>query len=862
MKKIILSRITAFALLANLHVFAQYTMPASFFGVNGWMNNKIGDATNVYDCQGLGITYSATPHSCNLGGVVDNTIMAPTCSSKIKSLYVNLIRYGGKANDINVPTQDQLINEIDRIRSMGAEPIIQIPYNDGAYTATDASSLLTYLNTTRNKKIKYVAIGNEPDMYPGYASASDKADYVYNYFFTLASALKQVDPNIKIIGPSFASYSSSVYSHLLTSGDPASIVDADIHGHYVLDIVDIHTYPFKGDASQTRSNIISNPSSFATSLTGSSIGLLDYISTANAGRSGSPLQFSVSELNIDWQNPSSNTVSDLGTNGFIAGQWIADMYSVILDKARATGVDVAFVAPWSIYESGGNETTYDLGILDGSSPCSASERSTYEHMAMMGQYFKGSFYKGTNNSITNVKQFGTYLSGGYYCIMLLNEDATTTYPYTVNTNSSSGSTTLVVNMGMGGTNHLHANTTGIPPKTTHLLFFDCSGTWQKTLKYDETIASSHGAPSTFEGTGTLPIYLSTTVNNTGCTSNTSSGSASVSAIGGTGGYNYSWAPTGYTGGGTATYSGLPAGTYTVTVSNSSGSCTAGETAIVTIAPASPSVTITSPSNANSCASTQSFGSTVTGGTSPYTYSWSGSGGTGSSSSSYTQPSTANTVNIYTLTVTDTHGCINTAVCSHYANHSLSISGTTSASQCCGLTLTATYIPGASYSWTLNGTTISPASNPSAATHVLTYGSGFGGPGTYVATAMMGNLDPCSSVSATQIVTDGGHSCGCGQSPSPKGIVLQNAENSISDIIALVPNPTSSLTSVNYNLNTAAVEAKLVVTNIYGEIISQSLLNIQEHAINIDCSNLSASIYFCTLIVDGKKASTKKLLVTK
>ncbi|MGE0637405.1 MAG: SBBP repeat-containing protein, partial [Bacteroidia bacterium] len=126
------------------------------------------------------------------------------------------------------------------------------------------------------------------------------------------------------------------------------------------------------------------------------------------------------------------------------------------------------------------------------------------------------------------------------------------------------------------------------------------------------------------------------------------GSASVSASGGTAPYSYSWS-NGATG---ASASGLVAGSYSVTVTDARG-CTA-----------SCSVTVGQPSAAlsASCSKTDvlCFGGntgsasvSASGGTAPYSYSWS-NGATGASASGLVAGS-------YSVTVTDARGC--TASCS-------------------------------------------------------------------------------------------------------------------------------------------------------------------------------------------------------
>lgn len=139
MKKVSLFCAAALSCCCTI-LFAQPSaIPPDFFGINGWMNEKVGDATNNYNCNGLSQAELNNPQPCYLYGKVDDNseMAAVTCTTKIKSLHVKLIRYGGTAVDMNMPTYEQYVNEIDYIRSLGAEPIIQIPYHDGGlYSCT------------------------------------------------------------------------------------------------------------------------------------------------------------------------------------------------------------------------------------------------------------------------------------------------------------------------------------------------------------------------------------------------------------------------------------------------------------------------------------------------------------------------------------------------------------------------------------------------------------------------------------------------------------------------------------------------------------------------------------------------------
>ncbi|MBL4655690.1 MAG: T9SS type A sorting domain-containing protein [Bacteroidia bacterium] len=144
-----------------------------------------------------------------------------------------------------------------------------------------------------------------------------------------------------------------------------------------------------------------------------------------------------------------------------------------------------------------------------------------------------------------------------------------------------------------------------------------------------------------------PTLTIATTDPTSCS--VGNGSATVTASGGTPGYNYSWNT--FPVQTTATATGLAAGTYIVTVTDAN-SCTATATTTL-IAPTGTATLVMSGSDV-SCfgGSDGSVSVAVTGGVSPYTYLW--STGAITSSISGLSPGT------YTVTVTENNGCDNTS----------------------------------------------------------------------------------------------------------------------------------------------------------------------------------------------------------
>lgn len=161
--------------------------------------------------------------------------------------------------------------------------------------------------------------------------------------------------------------------------------------------------------------------------------------------------------------------------------------------------------------------------------------------------------------------------------------------------------------------------------------------------YTVTISDAGSCTVTALATVTEPAAISVTTSSVAANCGQSDGSATVNAIGGNAPYAYQW-QNGQT---AQTATGLPAGTYSVTITDSS-SCT--QTAIATVNNTSaPALTI---STANPICNGENNGTATanaTGGTSPYNFNW--------SNGQITQSATGLPAGNYTVTVTDATGCI-------------------------------------------------------------------------------------------------------------------------------------------------------------------------------------------------------------
>jgi hypothetical protein len=204
------------------------------------------------------------------------------------------------------------------------------------------------------------------------------------------------------------------------------------------------------------------------------------------------------------------------------------------------------------------------------------------------------------------------------------------------------------------------------------------------------------------------LSSSATTTNIDCNGQ-ASGSATANVVGGAAPLTYAWS----NGATTQTVSNLPAGIYTVTVTDANG-CTV--TQPVTITEPS-SLQVTGISTVNGCFGDNagSIDISVTGGTAPYTYLW--------SNGSTAQDVSNLVAGIYTVTVSDNAGCTSTFISTITQPASpinLSVSST---DEMMGMDGTATATvsggtPSYTYFWMPGGATTSSISGLAAGTYTV------------------------------------------------------------------------------------------------------------------------------------------------
>ena len=426
-----------------------------FFGINAWMPYQIG--AHVYYGQ-LGSQWS-----------------------NVQASGAKIMRYGGNGvdhhadplwadpNDSTKSTLKQYLDLVNQMQSRGIEPLLQVPVYGTTYDATDAADIVRYINVTHAKGVKYWTIGNEPDL-PGGAYGYTTAAQVASYFKPIASAMKAVDPTIKIVGPDTAWYNETIINGLTTCGGTYDITGRDASGRTYVDVLSFHHY--NGfDGTQDRDAVVASlmaPGGFNDHL-----GALKQRAKACSdywNRTGdAALTIAVTEANVNYANSAGDSLTGAGARSFVGGQWWAEALGI----AMKHGVD--FVTFWSTIE-GSTTSGNELGFIraDGT-----TKQPSYYHFQMMAQNFRGNAVNASDNQ-SLVKTCAAKASD-QVAVLIMNQDRVNAFNYTVRLDTGAASANaLKVNVDAG----LAVESTGtIATESTLLLVFDAAGTLKKKIEY-------------------------------------------------------------------------------------------------------------------------------------------------------------------------------------------------------------------------------------------------------------------------------------------------------------------------------------------------------------------------------------------
>ncbi|MBN2681958.1 MAG: T9SS type A sorting domain-containing protein [Bacteroidales bacterium] len=319
-----------------------------------------------------------------------------------------------------------------------------------------------------------------------------------------------------------------------------------------------------------------------------------------------------------------------------------------------------------------------------------------------------------------------------------------------------------------------------------------SGLTQGTYTVTVTDANSCTASTSVVITQPTDLLASTVVNQQVSCFGGNNGSATVNAAGGTSPYGFNWAPNGYTGDGTATYSNLIAGTYTVTVTDANG-CTEITSAVIT-QPAG--MTLTTGNTNVTCNGLSNGQATVSvaGGTSPYGYNWAPNGFTGDGTTTYSNLPAGT----YTVTVSDANSCTQSASVSVSQPTALSATASRTNVSCFGgnngtATVSAAGgTAGYNYLWS-TGATTTTISGLIAGTYSVTV-TDVNGCQTTASTTVTQPTAISSTISSSDVLCNGGNT----------GSATVSASGGTSPYLFAWSNGSSSATNTNLVAGTYTV----------------------------------------------------------
>jgi hypothetical protein len=425
MKKIIL--FTSLFVLCLFTVNSQQVSP-NLYGQNYWLSN--GDENRQ------GFLHLLWP--------------------KVKESGVQTIRIGGNLYNHQFPDNMKLLMMVDSIKMTGAEPLLQVPYN---YTFQQTVNLVKFLNNANKRGVKYWSIGNEPSL----EKVKIKIEDSYTYLKTIASAIKSVDPNLKIF----------IYDECYLMDDYARICGGDLDltgktekGAWLVDGISFHSYP-NGLMNNREQVIFDGPVGIRNQI----VKLLNFIDAANVKnkREGdAKLLWALTETNVTYINPD-REIAGFGNPSFLGGQFMAELFGLGMEYGAFS------INQWCINES--DRVSSDFGFIGAASDFHL--RSSYYHMQMMSRYLKGNFIK-TSSNYSYVKTICT-VSDNDICVMLLNQDNLRDPEFEIQFNQMNNSAKPLIIQVPVNLNKKYAGR--LQNQTSLVLIFNKQGELQKQISY-------------------------------------------------------------------------------------------------------------------------------------------------------------------------------------------------------------------------------------------------------------------------------------------------------------------------------------------------------------------------------------------
>ena len=294
---------------------------------------------------------------------------------------VTSIRIGGHAYDKQMPSNEQLIDWVKKIQSIGAEPILQV----SQYAPpSDAKALVKLFNVdlVTGKAIKYWNIGNEPWLQNNKPAFSELGAMVETYFKPRSEIMKAVDPTIKIFGPDFCYYIDEAVNDLFGGKNDIS---GKIPGkdYFYCDGISWHRYPQDENINLAYEGI----EDFERAI----IKCKSKVDSVNV------LHNRKGDIALGWGIGEYNAKGGPQVHTWENGQMFGGVLNLSM-KYEAT-----YATSWSMFEHGGDRKGSDFSFIDGTNMI---PRPSYRHMQMIAKNFSGVYVDGTS-STKDIITFGS-----------------------------------------------------------------------------------------------------------------------------------------------------------------------------------------------------------------------------------------------------------------------------------------------------------------------------------------------------------------------------------------------------------------------------------------------------------------------
>lgn len=316
--------------------------------------------------------------------------------SQTRDAKVRLIRIGGHAYDQKPPAEDTLVAWVRKIRSIGAEPVIQV----SQYQSPEkAAAWVTFFNRRRaaGAPVRFWNIGNEPWLQNGRpADLAGMAKHVADYFKASAAAMKSVDPTIQIYGPNESYLIPEMYASLFGGlHDITGRVPGKTY-HYI-DGLTWHRYP-QTDNEPGLAEIRDFQGAMRRSRE-----LVDAVNARHQRVGDQALQWGIGEFNAK---------GGAQVHTFGNGQMFGAVYGL------AMSYGATFAKSWSMYESRGSREKTDFSAYDGTD---FVPRASYWHQRLFAETFSGVTVPQVSSSREDVLVFAAVdKNSGRLGMMILN----------------------------------------------------------------------------------------------------------------------------------------------------------------------------------------------------------------------------------------------------------------------------------------------------------------------------------------------------------------------------------------------------------------------------------------------------------